>query len=398
MIDSSHNSAGLFVAVGHDGLRLTSTDGANWSNVATGKEGEVYRGVCFGGGQFAAVGSYGGSNIFAGTRDGVAWETRTLDAKYSKYLRGVGYGRGEFLAVGGDPGSVGSSSPLLVRSSDGVNWGDYVPFSGKNILRRIAFGVGRFVGVGDRGRRATLTDGLTWFDMPEVKAIDTLVDVAFGGGVFVGVGLHGLRMSTRDGLKWSPRQVGEEGEHLNSVVWTGERFVAVGAGATYESARRRSLGPQAEQGRPLDRRVWRRGVRRGSLEGANPPLDRRRRMDPGLQVGPARRGDRVRGAVGTVAMNEKSPGLAGPAISGRNRVVDRWGGPVGPPCGSALAEVFVEGGGQHLALHAVGAVLVLHLHAEVGDGPVVLAPEVVGAGGAAAEARAIRGQPVREVG
>jgi hypothetical protein len=227
--------AGLFLAVGHDGLRMTSIDGSTWSNVKTGKEGEVYRAVCFGGGRFAAVGSYGGSNIFAGTRDGVNWELKTLDAKYFKYLRGIGYGRGEFFAVGGDPGSVGSSSPLLVRSSDGVNWGDYVPFSGKNILRRIAFGDGRFVGVGDRGRRATSTDGLTWVDLPDVKAIDTLVDVAFGGGIFVGVGLHGLRMSTRDGLTYSHRQVGEEGEHLNSVVWTGDRFVAVAVGATYES-------------------------------------------------------------------------------------------------------------------------------------------------------------------
>ena len=227
--------AGLFVAVGQDGLRMTSSDGSKWSNVVTGKEGEVYRAIAFGDGRFAAVGAYGGSNIFAGTGDGVAWETRTLDAKYFKYVRGVGYGRGEFLAVGGDPVTAGSSTPLLIRSADGVNWGDYVPFSGKNILRRIAFGDGRFVGVGDRGRRAASTDGLAWIDAADVKAIDTLVDVAFGGGVFVGVGLHGLRMSTRDGLKWGPRQVGEEGEHLNSVVWTGERFVAVGAGGTYES-------------------------------------------------------------------------------------------------------------------------------------------------------------------
>ena len=231
----ANNSPGLFVAVGHDGLRMTSTDGSSWSNLKTGKEGEVYRAACFGGGRFVAVGSYGGSNIFAGSRDGAAWEPKTLDAKYSKYLRGVGYGRGEFIAIGGDPGSVGSSSPLLVRSADGVSWGDYVEFKGKNILRRIAFGDGRFVGVGDRGRRATSTDGLDWVDAPDVKAIDTLVDVTFGGGSFVGVGLHGLRMSTRDGLAWGHRQVGEEGEHLNSIVWTGDRFVAVGAGATYES-------------------------------------------------------------------------------------------------------------------------------------------------------------------
>ncbi len=235
MIESDTSGPGLFVAVGHDGLRMSSADGLTWSHLATGKEGEIYRAACFGGGRFVAVGSYGGSNIFAGSRDGVSWETRTLDAKYSKYLRGVGYGRGEFLAIGGDPGSVGSSSPLLVHSSDGVNWSDFVAFAGKNILRRVAFGDGRFVGVGDRGRRATSTDGREWVDAPEVKAIDTLVDIAFGGGVFVGVGLHGLRMSTRDGLAWGHRQVGEEGEHLNSVVWTGDRFVAVGAGATYDS-------------------------------------------------------------------------------------------------------------------------------------------------------------------
>jgi hypothetical protein len=228
-------SAKLFVAVGHDGLRMTAVDGLSWSNVKVGKEGEVYRGVVIGDGRCAAVGSYGGSNIFAGSHDGVNWKTKVLDAKYSKYLRGIVYGAGEFIAVGGDPGSVGSSGPLLVRSRDGLVWSDYLTFSGKNILRRIAYGNGRFVGVGDRGRRATSTDGLTWVDMPDVKAIDTLVDVAFGAGVFVGVGLHGLRMSTRDGLKWDHRQVGEEGEHLNSVVWTGAKFVAVGAGATYES-------------------------------------------------------------------------------------------------------------------------------------------------------------------
>jgi hypothetical protein len=242
---------GLFVAVGQDGLRMTSPDGLTWSNVMTGKEGEVYRAVCFGGGRFAAVGSYGGSNIFAGTGDGLAWETRTLDAKYFKYLRGLGFGRGEFLAIGGDPGSVGASSPLLVRSADGVNWGDYVPFSGKNILRRMAFGDGRFVGVGDRGRRATSTDGLTWVDVPDVRAVDTLVDVAFGGGVFVGVGLHGLRMCTRDGLTWEHRQVGEEGEHLNSIVWTGDRFVSIGAGATYESVDGKGWSRRLNRDAPL---------------------------------------------------------------------------------------------------------------------------------------------------
>ncbi|MDB5389421.1 MAG: hypothetical protein JWM11_5067, partial [Planctomycetaceae bacterium] len=95
----------LFVAVGHKGLRLTSVDGVTWTNIQTGKEGEVYRAVCFGNGHFAAVGSYGGSNIFASTDDGVTWQTSTKDARYVTYLRGLGFGKQMLLGLGGDPGA-----------------------------------------------------------------------------------------------------------------------------------------------------------------------------------------------------------------------------------------------------------------------------------------------------
>ena len=234
--DSSSARPGLFVGVGHHGLRLVSTDGSKWTNPQTGKEGEVYRAVMFGNGGFAAVGSYGGMNIMAATTDGVAWRTVTQDAKYVRYLRGLGFGKDFFLGLGGDPGSVGSSAPFVMTSADGQAWGEAVPITGKNMLRRVCFGNDLFVAVGDRGRRASSKDGREWTDTPDVKAVDTLIDVTFGHGVFVGVGLHGLRMTSVDGLSWTNRLVGDEGEHINSVLWTGERFVAVGQGATYLSA------------------------------------------------------------------------------------------------------------------------------------------------------------------
>ena len=225
----------LFTAVGHRGLRLSSTDGKEWSNLQTGKEGETYRAVCFGNGVFAAVGSYGGDNILAATTDGVAWKTGKREAKYVHYLRGLGFGNGQFMGLGGDPGAVGISNPFLMTSTDGMTWSEAQPIGGKNMLRRICWGNDRFVAVGDRGRRAMTKDTKTWIDAEKVKAIDTLIDVTFGNGRFVGVGLHGLRMSSEDGVAWSERLVGEEGEHVNSVLWTGERFVAVGQGATYLS-------------------------------------------------------------------------------------------------------------------------------------------------------------------
>ncbi len=226
----------LFLAVGQDGLRLTSADGVTWGHAQTGKEGETYRAAAFGNGLGVAVGGYGGDNVLASTADGAAWKAAKLEAKYVRYVRGLAFGNGSFLGLGGEPLSGGNSKPFVVFSKDGLAWDAPVDVPGKHMLRRAAWGGGRFVAVGDRGRRAASVDGKAWEDAPAVKAIDTLVDVAFGNGVFVGVGLHGLRMASKDGLAWTDRQTGEEGEHLNSVLFAGDKFVAVGAGATYTSA------------------------------------------------------------------------------------------------------------------------------------------------------------------
>lgn len=226
----------LFVAVGLDGLRVVSKDGKTWTDAQTGREGESYRAACFGNGLCVAVGSFGGDNILANTADGKTWKTGKHEAKYVKYIRGLSFGNGQFFALGGDPGSVGQSKPFVMFSKDGLQWDGPHDIPGKHMLRRAAWGAGRFVAAGDRGRRAASKDGKEWLDAPETKAIDTLADVCFGNGVFVGVGLHGLRMKSDDGLKWTARQTGEEGEHLNSVVFANGRFVAIGAGATYTSA------------------------------------------------------------------------------------------------------------------------------------------------------------------
>src|SRR3954447_22474935 len=196
----------LFVAVGLDGLRLSSADGSTWGDKQTGREGESYRAVAVGNGLCVAVGSFGGDNILASTGDGKTWKTGKHEAKYVKYMRGLCFGSGQFMALGGDPGSVGSSKPFMMFSKDGLTWDGPFDVPGKHMLRRAAWGGGRFVAVGDRGRRATSKDGKEWADAPETKATDTLVDVTFGNGVFVGVGLHGLRTSTADGLKWTAKQ------------------------------------------------------------------------------------------------------------------------------------------------------------------------------------------------
>ncbi|MEA3210176.1 MAG: hypothetical protein QOE70_3233 [Chthoniobacter sp.] len=227
--------AGLFVAVGQNGQRLISENGIDWKESQVGKEGETWRVIAFGGGRFVAAGSFGGTNIFGATSDGVSWEFSKHEGNYSRYVRGIIFHDGKFIALGGDPGSVGFAKPFALISADGRSWGELIELPGKFILRRFAVGKGLIVGVGDRGRRAVSPDGREWKDAADVKAIDTLVDVAFGAEKFVGVGLNGLRMTSEDGLTWINKQLGEEGEHLNSVLWTGTKFVAIGAGATFSS-------------------------------------------------------------------------------------------------------------------------------------------------------------------
>ena len=79
----------MFLAVGHNGVRITSKDGQTWNKPTLGKEGEVYRAAAYGNGHFAVVGTYGGENIMASTADGAAWETgkREPDTTARSYLR-----------------------------------------------------------------------------------------------------------------------------------------------------------------------------------------------------------------------------------------------------------------------------------------------------------------------
>jgi photosystem II stability/assembly factor-like uncharacterized protein len=143
----------LFLAAGHNGLRLTSPDGKTWSAPQLGKEGETYRCAAGGNGRLVAIGSFGGSNIFAATADGSAWKTSIKDAQYARYIRGLGFGDDFFLGLGGDPGAVGAARPFVFTSTDGETWAGPHDIPGKFMVRRVAYGNKRFVAVGDRGRR-----------------------------------------------------------------------------------------------------------------------------------------------------------------------------------------------------------------------------------------------------
>lgn len=226
----------MFIAVGRDESRSYSRDGRTWSKPDSGMDKLLLTSVAFGNGRAVAVGKRGPDNFFQHTGNGREWDSEKLRVGYGGGYQSIVFGNGKFLALGGNPVTVGRAEPFISESSDGETWTDKTSIDGKFMIRRAAYGDGRWVGVGDRGRISVCTGDLKdWEDVPGVKAIDTMIDVTYGNGVFVGVGLHGLRRWSQDGEDWSDPEHGKEGEHLNSVVWTGSSFVAVGDGASYAS-------------------------------------------------------------------------------------------------------------------------------------------------------------------
>ena len=156
------------------GVRITSRDGRIWHEPTLGKGGEVCRGR---GHRRGAVGprwARGAVNRFwHSSADGVTWEQTTRDGGYAGYLRSVVFVGGRFLALGGDPGSVGAADPYIMESQDGQTWSEPHKIGGKFLLRRIALGHDRYVGVGDRGRRCWSDDGRTWTDVEGTKPIES---------------------------------------------------------------------------------------------------------------------------------------------------------------------------------------------------------------------------------
>ncbi|MDB6155652.1 MAG: hypothetical protein JWL90_4105 [Chthoniobacteraceae bacterium] len=233
--------AGLFVAVGYGGRRITSHDGLvwqndqRWSDEARDDDNVLFN-IAVGNGRFIAVG--GGASIghILSSRNGVEW--KELMPKLRGRVATVAFGSNRFVA--------GHDSELLY-STDGETFlqGATIAIPGSIHARRSVFGSGeagpRFVIIGDVdsselkrrvGWRASSEDGTSITSL----AVDSppARDIAYGSGHFVIVGPDGLIESSHDGQNWEPHLT-EPGSDFSRVVWTGKRFLVSGAKETWSS-------------------------------------------------------------------------------------------------------------------------------------------------------------------
>lgn len=265
------SGADQFVAVGDQGVILTSPDGQQWTQRHSGTSVRL-RGVTLGSGLFVVVGD--GTTVLL-SHDGREWRPAgglhppdrpvnftAIGASGTRFLalgeggafassefppltwllsmeripplawRGITEGLGQVMIVGseGVRGSRDNFEHFSLRSPAGVRE-----------LEAVTFDRGRFVAVGQAGVTVTSRDGLAW-EAATTGSSTTLRGVAPFNGLFVAVGDSGRILTSSDGMAWAP-QTSSSTANLRSVAASATMAVAVGTEGTLLFSHRAALPP-----------------------------------------------------------------------------------------------------------------------------------------------------------
>jgi len=221
------NSSSGVIMLSSTGGTETSVGGGTWTTkAAPGTTGDALAT------DHASTWVSGGTSIATSTNDGTSWTASTWpSAATAPRLDGIAYGAGEFVGVGLD----GLGGHYIARSLDGgANWADVLIGAAGAQLRRVVYGDGTWVAVGDdTGGDALIfsaTDTSSWTERANPKAFD-LNSVAYGNGLFVAVGdpdgTDAYIVTSPDGTTWTER-ANPQNDTLQHVLWTGTIFLAVG--------------------------------------------------------------------------------------------------------------------------------------------------------------------------
>ena len=214
MLDGVAGGAGAVVVTQYASSSvLRSTDGVTWTPVAT-PASAIY-GVAWAGSRFVAVGPEG---LVLTSPDGLAWTAR--NAGTTGPLWSVAWSGSLLVAVGvsSDP-----TKDFVATSPDGVQWTPQaLPAGPAADLRVVAYGGGQFVAAGN-GVELTSPDGFTWTRRPGPASPTALAGSDAGFAALDG--LAGVYTST-DGVTWIHYQFPDE--LFRGVTLVGPEIVVVG--------------------------------------------------------------------------------------------------------------------------------------------------------------------------
>jgi photosystem II stability/assembly factor-like uncharacterized protein len=205
-----------YVVVGYMRQIVTSTDAITWTKLSL-SFGYDIMGVAFGDNTFVSV---TGSGVIGTSSDnGTNWSMIDHEYSHSGYdLFDVKYLNGKFYTVG-----VGGM--ILTSTDQGQNWTRQT--SGTTVsLREITYGNGLYVVVGLDGTIITSSNGINWTTRTSGTSED-LKGVSYGNGLYVVVGHDGTIITSSNGTTWTTMTSGTEND-LQDVTFGNSKFVAVG--------------------------------------------------------------------------------------------------------------------------------------------------------------------------
>jgi hypothetical protein len=180
-------SAGKFISVNGGGRIIWSEDGLHWNWIPQGtgegqsgfEPGTGLKTLSYGGGKF--IGAASSTGTLAYSQDGLRWTmvSRTQTGVGTRVIYDVGYFNGKFIMLSG----LGIS-----YSDDGETWTAAAPAPFLN-MASITVGGGLIV-IGGVSQIAYSRDGESWTTVSQILIGSNFRSIAFGQGKFVGIGSY----------------------------------------------------------------------------------------------------------------------------------------------------------------------------------------------------------------
>jgi hypothetical protein len=244
----AYNGSNQYVAVGSNGVFLTSSDGQAWTGRYSGVTTNFDK-VQYLNSNYIAMGGTGATLNLLTSSDGITWTSRTAGAAI---FNAAAFGASVYVVVGAS-GAVFSSPDLVTwttrsaganafndvifansifvavgasnsvySSTDGITW---TLRTATGTWNRIIYANSLFVIVGNTGAIATSSDGITWTTRTS-NVSGNLNDIVWNGSIYCAVGGSGVITTSPDGVTWTARTPGDTSNTLISISWSGTRFVA----------------------------------------------------------------------------------------------------------------------------------------------------------------------------
>ncbi|MCP5045780.1 MAG: hypothetical protein GY940_01310 [bacterium] len=192
---------GQFVAVGDAGLIRTSSNGSSWTNRSSGTTRNIYA-ITYGGGQYVAVGYHG---IILTSSNGSSWTERNPYTANGLSFTSVAYnGTNLYVAAGVSDPKNGINS-RLVTSPDGITWTERSSGTSAE-FRGMCYGNGKFVAAGSSGNIMYSSDGINW-TVNGVTGVNNYSAI-YAGGQFMLGGQNGRLYTSTNGTSWTKRSTG----------------------------------------------------------------------------------------------------------------------------------------------------------------------------------------------